>query len=162
MPAERQRKPRPRPAPKPYKPQKRADKKLPKTSAVNLKPKRRNNLTLHDWLTVFAYIDKHPNEPQEAVVNHFRTQVDGALFFDQSTLSRKIKQRPELEARVKESVNALSSKRPRVVTRPDVERALLVWQHHMEGKGETVTGPMLIAKRQVYEGILNVPEIERL
>ena len=89
MPPERQCKPRPWPAVKPYKPQKRqpVNKDVLKSSAVPLKPKRRNNLTLSDWLTVFAYIDNHPHELQEAIVNHFQTQVEGALFFDQSTLS---------------------------------------------------------------------------
>jgi hypothetical protein len=36
--------------------------------------------------------------------------------------------------------------RLRVVTRPDVERALILWVRHMEERGETVNGPMLKAK----------------
>ena len=135
---------------------------MPKSSAVPLKPKRQNNLTLSDWLTVFAYIDNHPHEPQEAIVNHFQTQVEGALFFDQSTLSWNIKKRPELEARVHQSANTLSSKCPCVVTRPDVEKALIIWVLDMEHKGETVNGPMLITKHHRFEDMLNVPEIERL
>ena len=31
------------------------------------------NLTLNDWLTVFAYIDVHPAILQRDVVNHFKS-----------------------------------------------------------------------------------------
>jgi len=41
---------------------------------------------------------------------------------------------------------ALSSKRIWVVTRPDVEDALVLWVKHMEEKNEHVTGPMLVVK----------------
>jgi hypothetical protein len=120
MPVERRRKPR---IHGPYKPRKKAGKPSldgPATSAVKLgKPKE--NLTLHDWMTVFAFIDLHKDLQQAAVVEHFRTKKDGALLFTQSTLSRKIKMRAELEARVDSNPNALSGKRERVVTRPDVE-----------------------------------------
>ena len=39
-----------------------------------------------------------------------------------------------------------SSKRPRVVTRPDVDRALILWHWNMEKAKETITGSMLVAK----------------
>ncbi|KAG2080299.1 hypothetical protein BD769DRAFT_1556561 [Suillus cothurnatus] len=58
--------------------------------------------------------------------------VVGALAFSQSALSRALKRRPELEARINSNPNALSSKRPSVVTRPDVEQALFTWVKHME------------------------------
>ena len=49
-----------------------------------------------------------------------------------------------------------------MVTCPDVERALILWVHHMEEKGETVSGPMLLEKRKTFEEMLQVPEDERL
>jgi len=57
----------------------------------------------------------------------------------------------------------LSSKRARIVTRPDVERALVLWVRHMlETKKETVSGPMLREKRKRFEDLLGVPDDERL
>lgn len=161
--SEQKRKPRTEHAPyKPRKPKVVVDKKAPKTSAQPIQSRKRNNLTLHDWMTVFAYIDAHPGTSQDAIVEHFKTRAEGTLTFDQSTLSRKIKGRKELEARVSDHPNALSSKRVRVVTRPDVERALFLWVKHMEEKGETVNGPMLVAKRARFEDQFNVPDDERL
>ena len=58
--------------------------------------------------------------------------------------------------------NAPSSKRLRIVTRPDVDRALWLWAQHMEQKQEVINSGMLIAKRAVFEEKLNVPEGERL
>jgi len=80
--------------------------------------------------------------PQDRVVEHFKTLQDGALEFTQSTLSRKLKARLNLEERGKSHPNALSGKRARVVTSPEVEKALVLWVRSMEGKGETVNGPM--------------------
>ena len=95
---------------------------------------------------------------------HFKTQAEGALIFTQATLSRKLKpqMRAELEACVSQIPNALSSKRPHIVTCPDVEKALFLWVKHMEEKGESVNGPMLIAKCQKFEDCFNVPDDERL
>ena len=67
-----------------------------------------------------------------------------------------------MEACMDSNPNALSSKRPRVVTRPDVDLALWLWVQQMNQKGEVVNGPMLMAKREVFEKALNVPEDERL
>ena len=61
-----------------------------------------------------------------------------------------------------ETLNALSSKQPHVVMHPDVEKALFLWVKHMEEKGESVNGPMLIAKHQKFEDHFNVPDNERL
>jgi hypothetical protein len=101
---------------------------------------------------------------QQAVVKYFETKAEGPLIFTQATLSQKLKpnMRAELEARVSETPNALSSKRPHVVTRPDVEKALFLWVKHMEEKGESVNGPMLVAKRQKFEDSFNVPDNQRL
>ena len=142
-------------------PRKPEAKDAPKTSARKITNKK-ENLTLHDWITVFNYIDEHQNASQDAIVKHFKTRVEGALIFDQSTLSRNLKRRKEMEARVHENPNALSSKRPRIVTRPDVEKALFLWFKHMEEKGETVSGPMLVTKRTRFEEKFNVPQEERL
>ena len=58
--------------------------------------------------------------------------------------------------------NALSSKRLRIITRPDVDHALWLWVQHMEQKQEVINSGMLMAKRTVFEEALNVPEGERL
>ncbi|KAG2114090.1 hypothetical protein BD769DRAFT_1489751 [Suillus cothurnatus] len=76
----------------------------------------RKNLTLNDWLVVFAYIDTHPHQSQAEIVLHFENELTGVLAFSQSALSRALKRRPELEARINSNPNALSSKRPCVVS----------------------------------------------
>ena len=94
MPVERVRKPQDKPTPYARKPGpkgKNANDR-PKTSAESAATKQRDNLTLQDWLTVFAFIDNHPTLSQKKVVNHFSSLAKGALKFTQSTLSRKIKQ----------------------------------------------------------------------
>ena len=68
--------PCPKPAPYKWKP-KEAGPKGPgpnPTSSVkspSLAKKQCQNLTTYDWLTIFAYIDKHPDETQTDVVNFF-------------------------------------------------------------------------------------------
>ncbi len=57
--------------------------------------------------------------------------------------------------------NALSSKRPHIITRPDVDRALWLWVQHMEQKREVVNSRMLIAKRVVFEGAIECPRRPR-
>ena len=160
---ERKRKPRLSHAPyKPRQPKLKAtaNQGNPKSSAKSLEARQRSNLTLHDWLTVFAYIDSHPGQSQDIIVEHFKTRHEGALIFNQSTLSRKLHDRKKLEACANEFPNALSSKRPRIVTRPDVDQALFLWVKHMEEKKETVNGPMLIAKHAKCEEQFNVPKTE--
>ena len=132
------------------------------TSAQPPPQTSRQNLTLADWLLVYAYIDAHPGVSQGNVVEHFQTRHEGALIFNQSTLSRKLRERPSMEARANDNPQSLSSKRPRVVTRPDVERALVLWVRDMEQRGETVSGPMLREKRKRFENKFQVPETERL
>jgi hypothetical protein len=138
------------------------DKDPPKTSAKTKPSTKRDNLTLFDWACIFSYIDEHPDVSQGDVVNHFRTLRDGALVFTQSTLSRKLKDRAKLEERMTSFPNALSSKRMRVVTQPDVECALVLWIQHMEKKNEQVNGPMLQEKRSRFEKLFNVPDNEWL
>ncbi|EIN10152.1 DDE-domain-containing protein, partial [Punctularia strigosozonata HHB-11173 SS5] len=57
---------------------------------------------------------------------------------------------------------ALATSRPRVVTRPDVEKALYKWIKSMEERGEIYSGAMLMEKRARFEKHLNVPESECL
>jgi hypothetical protein len=84
------------------------------------------NLTGHNWMTVYAYIDEHPGLPQGDIVQHFALKTDGALIFTQSTLSRKLKSHPELEKHITSYPNVLSSKRTCIVTRPNVERSMIL------------------------------------
>lgn len=165
MPAEPKRKPRT--VPKPYN---RTAKTGPKPKAVathksSAKPplkaqEKHENLTYGDWLEVFAWVDEHPAISQMAIVRHFSERADGPLLFTQGTLSRKLKARETIEHRAQANPAALSSKRPRVVTRPDVERALVIWQRQMESKGQTVNRAMLVEKRSRFEKELDVPEEE--
>lgn len=88
MSPEPRRKPRPKPAP--YvrtKVKAGTSKDAPATSVKSVVTKKYETLTLHDWLMVFSYIDAHPDMPQSDIVEHFKTQRDGALVFTQSTLS---------------------------------------------------------------------------
>ncbi|KAJ7670534.1 hypothetical protein B0H17DRAFT_1141763 [Mycena rosella] len=162
-PIEKTRKPRAKPA-EPYRrgEQPKKDKNTPKTSAQPVQDDKRWLLTLADWLVVYAFVDEHPNMTQEAVTNHFKTLATGPLIFSQETLSRRLKQRGEVETRVTSNPTALFSKRKRIVTHPDVERGLVMWVAQIEGKGETVTGDMLVEKRRWLEEAFDVPNEQRL
>ena len=151
--------------PAPYQKTSQASKTLKdalQMSALPPKPKGNSNLTLSDWLMVFAHIDTHPDESQHNIVAHFANQPEGALVFNQGTLSQKLKTWAELELHADSNPTALSSKWPWVVTRPDVEEALVKWVHLMEGKNKQVSGAMLQAKRGQFEDLFEVPEEERL
>lgn len=132
----------------------------PRTSAKDIVG--RENLTHGDWLVVFDYIHDHPNAKQEEIVEHFATLQKGALFFTQGTLSRNLKKEAKIRAKVKDNALELSSKRDRVVTRPDVEQAVLLWARHMEEKSEILSKVMLVAKRCEFEKAMNVPRNECL
>jgi hypothetical protein len=164
MPAEPKCKPRDKPAPYACKtePKGKHIREVVATSAKPAVSNKRDNLTLHDWMTVFTFVDAHPGLGQNAVVAHFKSQANGALVFTQATLSRRLKDRKTFEDRVHSNPTALSSKHPRVVTRPDVERALVLWLRSMEEKRETVNGPMLVEKQKRFEKEFNVPEQECL
>ena len=95
-------------------------------------------------------------------MKYFATRPQGALLFSQPTLSCKLQQRLEMEACVESIPNALSCKRPCVVTRPDVNCVLWLWVQHMDQKGEVVNSRMLMAKQEGLEEALDVPEDERL
>ncbi|KAG6815073.1 hypothetical protein H0H87_005350, partial [Tephrocybe sp. NHM501043] len=133
-----------------------------KMSAKPTVSNKQDNLTLHNWMTVFAYIDAHTSMPQTQIQDHFALKKDGALEFSQSVLSRKLKVHDKLETCVHDNPVAMSSKHACVVTRPDVEKALFLWVKHMEAKGESVSGPMLKEKRKRYEEAFKVPDDEHL
>ena len=138
-------------------------KEVAKSSARSVEKTAQTNLTLFDWMTVYAYVDTLPRPiNQRKVVLYFATRPEGALSFTQSTLLRKLQHRSEMEAWVHSNPNALSSKWPRITTRPDVDRALWLWVQHMEQKQEVVNSGMLVAKWAAFEEIMNVPEAERL
>jgi len=141
----------------------KTQKNAPKTSAQPITHQARQNLTLHDWMTVFKHIDNQPKPiNQGEIIEYFQSRPAGVLIFTQSTLSRKLKDREKLENRVSSNPNALSSKRPCIVTRPDVDEALSLWVRHMEEKQLVVNSAMLTAKRVKFEDRFNVPEEERL
>ena len=72
------------------------------------------------------------------------------------------KGRQKDQDRLAATPTALSAKKARIVTRPDMEEALKLWVGHIEQRHETVTGPMLVEKRAQFEDKLNVPVNERL
>ncbi|KAJ7468336.1 hypothetical protein B0H11DRAFT_1642053, partial [Mycena galericulata] len=105
------------------------------------------------------------NLSQKQVVAYFATRPDiegGKLFFTQSALSKKLQKKAEIRSLVAEDTNALSMKRARVVTCPEVDAALALWARDMEQKKRTVTDPMLIEQRKRFEEALNIPEERRL
>ena len=160
---DKKRKPRPSKALEPPLRRQKVHKDAPKTSAVSADKPRRSNLTMHDWLTVFAYCDKQPKPlNQTTVTSHFQNRKQDALFFTQPTLSHKLGDWQTIEARATSFPNALSSHRIWVVTHPDIEAALGLWVDHMHDKGEAVNRSMLFAKWQWFEDQLEVPESERL
>ncbi|KIK22667.1 hypothetical protein PISMIDRAFT_102181, partial [Pisolithus microcarpus 441] len=73
------------------------------------------NLTLSDWMTVYSYVDSHPDASQVDIVWHFSSLAIGALLFDQSTLSQKLCDHLKMEAHTDTNPLPLSSKRPWVV-----------------------------------------------
>ena len=85
-------------------------------------------------------------------------------MFTQSSLSRHLSPqgRAEDKAKHESSANALSLKRWRIVTRPDIEQMLILWTRHLWEKGEMPTGAMLMVKRAWFEKEVGVPEDERM
>jgi hypothetical protein len=143
-------------------PKKGVPQKKHNAKTLALPEKKRNNLTLRDKMTVLAYVDEHPHESQESVVQHFAGLRKGALIFSQSSISQYQKDCAKLKAQSLALPNALSMKRVWVVTAPAVDSALFLWQKSMEAKGKNTSGPMLAEKRQRFEEMLQIPEKERL
>ncbi|THV02306.1 DDE-domain-containing protein [Dendrothele bispora CBS 962.96] len=164
---------KPRPKSGPYKKldreartqKKRDSKDASKTSAVKLDEKeKRQNLTLADWLGVVEYFDNHQPMTQAECVEYFAKRREGALFFNQTTLGRhlnKTGRKKDQDLLKNGTPNMLLSKRVRVVSSPEVEKALWYWCQSMEAKGEHYTGPMLLEKRCRFEDQFNVPQNSR-
>jgi hypothetical protein len=159
---EPKRKPQDKPPAYNRSPQTQSIKDALKTSTQAIQKTTHENLTTFDWITVFAFMDEHLAMSQGQVAEHFKSKKDGALTFTQSSLSRRLKERAVIEARAVSYPNAMLSKRARIVTRPDVERALVIWINQMEDKGEAVSGPMLREKCIHFKNAFDVPEAERL
>ncbi|KAJ3779959.1 hypothetical protein GGU10DRAFT_248935, partial [Lentinula aff. detonsa] len=152
-----------KPAPYENRAPRRPKQDLPKTSVVTPQSSKRQNLTLYDKVQILDFIDKNLGIAQHRICEHFANRPQGALIFTQATVSCITRDRNQLLDRAESNSNALSSKRPCVVTRPDVERALYLWVQHLNGElGETASGPMLEAKRLEFEKAFNVQEKERL
>jgi hypothetical protein len=158
---EKKRKARERPAPYAQKPGPKGPRQQASSSTTST-TKSRDHLTAQQWITVFKFIDEHPKLSQNEVVIYFQTRANQPLQFTQGALSKRLKDQPALEAHVQANPSGLLSKRARVVTRPDVEQALLLWVRSMEVKKEVVTGPMLMEKRKWFEKSFDVPEKECL
>ncbi|KAL4064021.1 hypothetical protein J3A83DRAFT_4101976, partial [Scleroderma citrinum] len=75
-------------------------------------------------LTVYSYVNSHPDASQADTVQHFGSLATGALVFTQSTLSWKLHNCLKMEACVNTNPTALSSKKPCIIARPDVEHTL--------------------------------------
>ena len=133
----------------------------PKSASKKVKQPSKQ-LTNHDWLTVFAWLDKNHHRSQQDVVDHFANRQEGSLHFNQATLSRKLKKRGDIEAMVKANPSALSSRRQRVVVAPEVEKALVHWVRDMLANGHVVNGPLLTVKRKALEEKFNIPLEKRL
>ena len=134
-----------------------------KSSAKAPESSLQENLTLQDWMTVVNYYDDHQLMSQQELVHYFMHRAEGALIFNQSTLSRHLskKGRDADQHRLKSFPTALSSKRIQTVVCPDVDKCLVLWVGHMEEeRKETVNGAMLMAKHEKFENALKVPEKE--
>ncbi|KIK92042.1 hypothetical protein PAXRUDRAFT_148165 [Paxillus rubicundulus Ve08.2h10] len=150
MPESLKHKPRDVPTVKGTKPAKRQKTKdTPHTSGQM--PMTQQNLTLANWMHIYSFVDSHPSVAQTQIVQHFNSLKTNAPLFEQSTLSCKLWERPKMEAHIDDNPTTLSSKRPHVVTSPAVELALIHWVQHMEARGETATGPMLLEKCRRFE-----------
>jgi hypothetical protein len=136
----------------------------PKTSTKPPVKMTRKLLTLSDWLEVVNYFHTHQPMTQQELVKYFATWPEGALVFTQSGLSRHLNAQGQAadQGQLASTPTTLSMKKSRVVTRPNVDRALFLWYKHMEEKGECVTGPMLTVKRERFEKEMGVPEAERM
>ncbi|KIK75551.1 hypothetical protein PAXRUDRAFT_172509 [Paxillus rubicundulus Ve08.2h10] len=105
-------KPRDKPTNRPPVKRQKHTEDAPATTAKSLQQTSRQNLTLANWLFVYAYIDAHPDTSQANIVEYFQTCQEGALIFTQSTLSRKLQEHSKMEAHANDNPIALSSKRP--------------------------------------------------
>jgi len=137
-------------------------KDMPKISAQSPKLQSCKNLTLVDWMMVYAYVDEHPGTYQQQIVKHFKTLSTRALVFNQSILFHKLHKHPKMEAHVTSYPNALLEKKAHSVIWLDIEWALVLWMHHIQEKYLTVTGPLLQEEQSQFEKKFNIPDEEKL
>ena len=124
-------------------------KNAPKTSAVPVAENQVcSNLILYGWTIVVVYCNDHPSLKQKELVEYFQTQTEGALIFNQASLSHHLSKAGHAmdKARLHTTPAALNGKRIQAVTQPDVEKALYLWTMHMEEKKEHYSGAMLMAR----------------
>jgi hypothetical protein len=67
------RKPCDKPQPYTHKPCKKVNNDTPATSSKPVQKGGQENLTLYDWLTVFQFMDNHPDLGHANIVTQFRT-----------------------------------------------------------------------------------------
>ena len=62
--------------PQPYKQKPKVPiiKGTPKNSTKIIKEKKHENLTLHNWMTVFTFIDQHPEMTQGSIVTQLASK----------------------------------------------------------------------------------------
>ena len=116
-------------------------KETPKTPHDQLRQQSRKT-SLFNWMTVYAYVDTLPRPRGGSEILCHKTS--GRIAVQPATLSRKLRQRPEMEAHVDSIPSALSCKWPHVVTRPNVDSALWLWVQQMDQKGEVVNSRTLM------------------
>lgn len=119
-------------------------------------------LTNSDWLTVFTWINANPYQSQQDVIDHFANWRENPLYFNQATLSCKLKKKGDIEAMVKANPAALSARRQRVVVAPEVEWALVLWVEDMLANSHVMNGPLLTAKRKILEEKFGIPPEKHL
>ena len=119
-------------------------------------------LTNHNWLSVFTWIDANPRRSQQDVVDHFTNRQEDPLCFNQAILSCKLKKRGDIEAAVKANPAALSARRQRTVVAPEVEQALVLWVNDMLSNSNVVNGVVLTAKCKALKEKFNVPPEKHL
>ena len=121
------------------------------------------NLTLQDWMMVVNYYNNHQLMSQQELVHYFVHHAEGALIFNQSTLSWHLSKKgwDADQHRLELFPTALSLKRIWTVVHPYVNKCLVLWVKHMEEeRKETVNGAMLMAKCKKFENALKVLEKE--
>jgi len=108
---------------------------------------------------ILDWAKKQPDLTEEKVVEFWRLK---GYKVTQPSFNRNKKNEEELRKKITQTPIAANAKRPRIVSNPIVERALVLWQDSMERQGHSVTGPMLVEKRNRVEESLGIPEADRL
>jgi hypothetical protein len=148
------------------------------TSRAEPASKKRSQLTLHDKLKIIEFDEEVKQNGQKlsqtAIAKYF--QERGFPKLSQTTVGDILNKREEIRAQLNgDVVNrdhdpgdgngpgptvtaplALGTVRVRVRRYPEVNSILRKWQLQEEGKGRTVTGPVLVAKGQEIAKMLDI------